>query len=134
MQASKELSDFVGCWRFERDVRHADGSLVQITGTADFEWQGDALLYQEHGTMRLATGQLLQAERRYLWQQGLRIYFDDGRFFHAVPPTGGDAKHWCPPDDYRVSYDFVVWPRWRAVWRVQGPAKSYEMTTDYTPD
>jgi hypothetical protein len=132
MQAGKELSDFVGCWRFERDVRHADGTLMQITGTADFGWQGDALLYQEQGKMRLTTGQVLQAQRRYLWQQGLRIYFEDGAFFHTVPPLGGAAEHWCAPDDYQVSYDFEQWPRWLAVWQVKGPSKNYTMTTEYS--
>ncbi|MEP1767738.1 MAG: DUF6314 family protein [Sulfitobacter sp.] len=130
-QTARSLSDFAGAWRFARTISHTDGSVMQVTGTAQMDWLEDALSYHERGAMVLPNGQTLQAERRYLWQQGLQIYFDDGRFFHAVPPKGGEAQHWCPPDDYRVSYDFGHWPQWRAVWHVSGPAKSYVMRTDY---
>jgi hypothetical protein len=131
MQTGQELGDFAGHWRFEREVRHADGSVMQITGAAQFDWQDDALAYQERGKMQLPFGPPVSTVRRYLWQQGLRVYFEDGRFFHSVPPLGGEAVHWCAPDDYRVTYDFAQWPKWRAVWQVRGPAKDYVMTTYY---
>lgn len=134
MQIGKELSDFAGNWRFERDVRHADGSVMQVTGTAQFDWQDDALAYLERGKMELPSGPPVSTVRRYLWQQGLRVYFEDGRFFHSVPPLGGEAAHWCAPDDYRAAYDFAQWPKWQAVWQVRGPAKDYVMTTHYTRD
>lgn len=129
---ARGLADFAGVWTFVREVEHGDGNTVQVTGTAQFEWQQDTLAYLEQGEMRLATGQVLQTERRYLWQQGLRIYFEDGTFFHTVPPLGGAAQHWCAPDDYQVSYDFEKWPRWQAVWQVKGPSKDYSMTTEYS--
>ncbi|MBB3995370.1 hypothetical protein GGR95_003025 [Sulfitobacter undariae] len=128
----KELSDFAGHWRFTRDVLHGDGSSMQVTGVAQFEWQGDDLAYLERGEMQLPSGPPLRTERRYLWQRGMQVHFADGRFFHSVPPLGGKAAHWCAPDDYRVSYDFELWPLWRSVWQVHGPAKDYVMTTTFT--
>jgi len=125
------LADFAGPWRFVRVIDQADGAAVRVTGLAQFDWEGRDLAYLERGTMHLPNGQSFHAERRYTWREGLNVYFEDGRFFHSVPPQGGEAAHWCAPDDYRVAYDFGAWPQWRAVWTVRGPAKDYVMTTDY---
>ncbi len=134
MRIGKELSDFVGRWHFDREVCHADGSKMQVIGSATMDWQDDALIYLERGTMKLPLGRPISTERRYLWQPGLRVHFEDGSFFHIVPPLGGQATHWCPPDDYHVEYDFEHWPKWQSIWRVNGPAKAYKMTTVFTPD
>ena len=72
-----------------------------------------------------------RAERRYLWGPDLTVCFEDGRFFHQVPPEGGQAAHWCDPDQYEVSYDFRAWPDWQTRWRVVGPRKDYAMVSWY---
>lgn len=74
----------------------------------------------------------MTAERRYRWDSDLRVFFEDGRFFHQVPRTGGATEHWCAPDMYRVRYRFARWPEWETVWRVIGPRKDYAMITRYT--
>jgi hypothetical protein len=126
----RRLSDFLGQWRLEKDIRQADGGSARFEGTAT--WDADGL-YQETGLLRLASGDQMRAERRYLWRAPLAVYFEDGRFFHEVPPEGGEAYHHCAPDDYRVHYDFSDWPRWIAVWQVAGPRKGYEMSCLYVP-
>jgi hypothetical protein len=63
------------------------------------------------------------------------VLFADGRFFHrfdAEDPAPA-AAHDCPPDLYRVRYDFRPWPRWQAEWRVTGPRKDYAMVSRYRP-
>jgi hypothetical protein len=71
------------------------------------------------------------AERRYLWSADLSVWFEDGRFFHNVPPHGGPTAHWCDPDQYDGQYDFADWPAFRVTWRVRGPRKDYRMETLY---
>ena len=41
--------------------------------------------------------------------------------------------HDCPPDTYRVRYDFRAWPRWQAEWRVTGPRKDYGIVSRFRP-
>jgi hypothetical protein len=74
----------------------------------------------------------MQAERSYFWDNSLRVFFDDGRFFHQVPSEGGPTTHWCDPDQYDLHYDFSCWPRFEVRWRVQGPRKDYTAITEYT--
>ena len=50
---------------------------------------------------------------------------------HDEPRPG--AVHDCGADRYRVRYDFRRWPRWRAEWRVTGPAKNYGTVSEYRP-
>ncbi|MBV2361252.1 trigger factor [Thalassococcus sp. CAU 1522] len=131
-----ELSDFLGTWTLSRDLDHADGTRARFDGRAVWTAQEDGALYVETGTLTLAMGGAFAAERRYLWDADLGVWFDDGRFFHTVPRGGGTARHWCDPDQYDVAYDFATWPDWTAVWTVKGPRKDYRSTTRYrrTPD
>ncbi len=64
----------------------------------------------------------------------MSVWFEDGRLFHHVPPTGGGAEHWCAPDTYRVRYRFGQWPRFETTWRVTGPRKNYAMISTFAPD
>ena len=77
----------------------------------------------------------MEARRVYLWRDAepgaVAVTFDDGRPFHQFDLTGGEARHACPPDTYRVRYDFSEWPVWTARWRVTGPRKDYLMTSRY---
>ena len=81
----------------------------------------------------------MQATRRYLWRAGgagaIDVLFEDGRFFHSFDPDAPTpaAPHDCPPDTYRVRYDFTGWPEWQAEWRVTGPDKDYTMLSRFRP-
>jgi hypothetical protein len=72
------------------------------------------------------------AERRYLWDEKLNIYFEDGRFLLQVPALGGVAAHWCDPDQYIASYDFTDWPKWSCTCRIRGPRKDYTLHSRYS--
>jgi hypothetical protein len=81
----------------------------------------------------------MRASRGYSWRDGgagtIEVWFEDGRFFHrfcADEPEPA-AAHDCPPDRYRVRYDFGRWPRWQAEWRVSGPRKDYGIVSRFGP-
>jgi hypothetical protein len=130
----RALGDFEGHWQIDRLITQADGTTGQFTGTARFvPAPGGGLDYHEEGTLALGSHPPVRAERRYLWTSGLEVFFHDGRPFHQVPAEGGTAEHFCPPDTYRVAYDFSDWPFWRTTWRVTGPRKDYVMLTEFSP-
>jgi len=124
------LADFMGVWALSRRITHATGTEAGFEGTAVWQPGPEGALYRETGV--LVTGaQQFQAERAYLWSTDLTVCFDDGRYFHKVPPLGGTAAHWCDPDQYNVTYDFDPWPDWQATWHVRGPRKDYTMVSRY---
>jgi hypothetical protein len=134
------LDAFEGDWRIDRvieDIRA--GRTGRLTGTASFTRLPEGLAYVEEGKLTLRDAPPMTATRRYLWRDGgantIEVLFSDGRFFHRfyADETRPAAEHACPPDRYRVRYDFTRWPRWQAEWRVQGPAKDYAMVTRYAP-
>ncbi|MDA7424513.1 DUF6314 family protein [Thalassococcus lentus] len=128
-----ELSDFFGEWRIDRDIRQHSGGAGRFEGTAVWTPEAGGAVYTETGFLSLPGQGRFQAERSYVWDHDLRVCFDDGRFFHQVPPKGGEAAHWCDPDQYDASYDFDSWPNWSCTWRVQGPRKDYTMISRYSP-
>lgn len=121
------FTDFIGRWQIARQITQADGGRARFDGIA--EWAPDGA-YVERGQLDMGTAQFT-AERRYRWTEALDVFFDDGRFFHSVPRCGGDAAHWCDPDQYDVHYDFSRWPEWTARWQVKGPRKDYVMVSTY---
>ncbi len=130
---SRVLDDFEGRWNVTRRITPARDPEGRFTGVAHWQRVSEGLAYHEKGDLRIGTHPPMQAERRYLWQPDLTVWFEDGRFFHRIPPEGGATHHWCDPDQYVVTYDFTQWPQFRATWRVKGPAKDYVMVTDYAP-
>lgn len=130
-QRPRTLADFEGGWQLHRSVLQEHGPPAQFEGRALWFPAGDGLDYVETGTLEIAGQGRFVAERRYHWASDLRVYFDDGRFFHQVPAQGGEADHWCDPDHYDVVYDFAAWPRFSAVWVVRGPRKSYRMVSEF---
>lgn len=130
-QTGRTLQDFVGRWRLTRQIRHAGGAQAEFSGHAVWQPDPQGLVYREAGLLQMHGSQPMQAERRYLWREGLCVYFDDGRFFHQVPERGGGTEHWCDPDAYAVNYDFSDWPAFSTVWQVRGPRKDYEMCSQY---
>jgi hypothetical protein len=131
-RAERQLQEFVGAWRLERTIAQADLPPGRFEGTALWSPHPEGLAYLEDGTLWIEGQPPMIATRRYLWKPDLSVWFEDGRYFHTVPPAGGDTAHWCDPDDYRVEYDFTRWPAFEVHWRVQGPRKSYEMRSQYT--
>ena len=131
MGTERVLDDFAGRWTIVRDITHADGTRGRFDGAARFEPRGDGLDYVEEGVLRIGQGAPLSAAQRYRWEADLSVYFEDGRFFHHVPPAGGDTAHWCAPDQYDGSYDFAHWPAFEVIWRVRGPRKDYRMRSRY---
>ncbi len=127
------LSDFKGCWRLERQITHAHQPPARFLGTATWSPVQTGLSYHETGELSIPNHPPLRAERRFDWHEDLSVWFDDGRFFHKVPPMGGQTGHWCDPDQYDVRYDFSRWPMFRVTWQVKGPAKDYRMSSTYTP-
>ncbi|WP_297774702.1 DUF6314 family protein [uncultured Roseovarius sp.] len=130
----RRLQDFEGAWAFTREVVEADGRRATVTGRAVWRCDGAGLAYTETGEMRIAGHAPMQVERRYSWDSDLAVSFEDGRFFHHVPPEGGETAHWCDPDQYDGAYDFGNWPEFTVTWRVRGPRKDYRMVTRYRPE
>lgn len=132
------LQAFAGEWRIERTIE--DALLVRsgvFTGRAVFTSMSDGLAYHEEGELQLGDSLRCTASRRYIWREAggnaIELRFSDGRFFHRF--TSGEpapsAAHDCPPDSYRVRYDFRAWPVWTAAWRVTGPRKDYAMVSAF---
>lgn len=128
------LSDFEGIWQVRRRIVHADGSTAEFAGIARWSPRQGGLQYTESGELVIAGQRPVKAEQRYFWGAGLDVYFDDGRYFHTVPSKGGEAAHWCPPDQYNVDYDFLNWPEFTVTWRVAGPRKDYVIVSEYISD
>ena len=131
-----KLSDFAGEWRIERQIKdHLAGDTLKFSGTASFTPEDDALRYLETGILQRSGQADMTASQRYLWRQtegGIEVFFADGRFFHRLESAEqANAVHDCPPDFYRVAYDFSDFSRWNSRWRVTGPRKDYEMTSVY---
>ena len=131
-----ELSDLLkhleGHWNFTREIRHVGGQVDLVDGTAGFERRGDAYLYNEVGTLRVADKEF-RAERQYIWREEgdfIQIYFKDMRPFHGFSLVNLNANHFCDPDQYMVDYQFEKFS-WRSKWNVSGPKKAYVMITDY---
>jgi hypothetical protein len=135
------LSAFAGDWIIARTIEDVRGGRSgRLDGQARFVPDaGGGLVYAEEGLLTLGGGPPARAGRRYLWRDGgagaIEVRFEDGRFFHRfyADEERPSAVHDCPPDQYRVRYDFARWPRWTAEWRVRGPRKDYAMATLYRP-
>ncbi len=132
------LAAFEGDWLLERDIEDIRaGHPGRFTGTARFTSAAEGLVYDEEGLLSLGGAPGVAASRRYLWREAgansIEVQFGDGRFFHRfyADEDRPSAVHACPPDQYRVRYDFSAWPRWKADWRVTGPRKDYAMTSRY---
>lgn len=134
-----DLSAFAGDWTLTRRIEdHRAGAPGRFEGTARFQPAAGGLAYRETGLLTLGTSAPLRATRSYVWQaavDAIAVRFADGRFFHAFATDAAEprAEHDCPPDLYRVRYDFRDWPHWRVEWRVAGPRKDYAMLSDYHP-
>jgi hypothetical protein len=130
--------DFLGSWALQRTiVDNLHGQNGTLTGQAMFTGADvGQLTYEENGTLKLETGAVLAASRRYHWEftgACVVVTFADGSPFHQFVPWDHAAgtDHPCGDDFYTVRYDFTHWPQWQAVWTVRGPRKDYVSTSLY---
>ncbi|MFK4068854.1 DUF6314 family protein [Streptomyces sp. NPDC029674] len=136
------LTHLAGAWRVERTVRDlADGSEGRFTGTTLFSPlpapDTGGLLHHESGTFTWH-GVARPAERTLRFLPGeepgtARVEFADGRFFHGLDLRTGrwTTDHPCARDLYRGEFEVLDADRWRARWRVGGPAKDLLLVTEY---
>lgn len=134
-----DLMQLQGVWRFERTVSSAG----TMAGTATFDLRSDGRLsYFEVGALSLEGSAPLQFSRRYLYEphrSGLRIWFDEPRLrlfqdvalIEEADVVRGHGEHLCAPDTYRSSYAFSMPHGFSIVHAVEGPRKSFTITTTY---
>jgi hypothetical protein len=137
MAGPVSLWSFAGTWTLSRLISHAGGDEDRFAGQAVFSRSGPKLIHEETGVLETSSGRY-NATRRYVWAEAsgrIEVSFDDMRPFHTIPlgETRPETVHLCDPDRYHVAYDFTVWPRWRTVWTVEGPRKSYVMESAFAP-
>lgn len=131
MTPAVRLANLAGSWRTRRAIHHADGARMRFDGVSEWERDGNFLRCVETGTLWQGSTKF-EARRETLWRAtgtAIEVSFADGRPFHMI--DGPEAHHDCPPDDYRLSYDFGAWPKWSVRWRVTGPRKNYRALTRY---
>ena len=134
MTTERQLSDFLGQWSLRRLITPTQGPPARFVGEAVWsEVDGARAAYKEIGTLQIEGQAPLHSARGYIWDDSLTVWFEDGRFFHQIPPAGGQAEHWCDPDRYLATYRFDRWPRFEISWRVKGPRKDYLSVSSYEP-
>lgn len=133
------LQAFLGTWDIERSIEdRLAGQQGRFGGQAVFAAGEFWIDYHESGTIVLGSAPALAATRAYRWLEDgeeIEVRFGDGRPFHRFRPgdAAPEAVHQCPPDLYRVRYDFRQWPAWEAIWDVRGPRKDYCMLSRFRP-
>ena len=138
MAGLTSLAALEGRWRLDRRILHDDGAENRFAGTAHFQRSGHHMVMDEDGVLSGPGGRPgLKATRRYIWVQDgprIEVLFHDMRPFHTIPlgVVRPETTYLCPPDRYHVSYEFTRAGAWTARWRVDGPKKSYEMTSTFT--
>jgi Family of unknown function (DUF6314) len=105
---------------------------------------GGLLAYREQGSLKLANGTIVQAEREYVFSssgRGFKVFFkeDPPRLFHEISLSAssegelsGQARHMCQPDEYQSAYMFMPDGTFVVRHVVSGPRKDYTMITTYT--
>ena len=131
------LHDFKGDWQITRQIEdRRAGRVGRLQGSAGFTPDDTGLIYKENGLLHFSGQPPLNATQTYHWRQDgaqLSIRFADGRDFHRFDPAQDQpcASHDCPPDWYKVVYNFSKWPTWSSTWTVSGPRKDYTSVTTY---
>lgn len=129
---------FDGEWRFDREIRTADGDPAgEVTGVATFTEEDGVLVYREAGELRLATYTGPVTRELHYRPTGpgrADVHFDHGGFFHGLDLRAGhwETDHPCRDDLYHGSYRVVGERRWRQEWAVRGPAKDHLIVTRFS--
>lgn len=134
------LGSLTGRWVLDRTID--DGSAM--TGEATIASRcGGGFDYHETGRLVLPGGQVLDAERRYVFvadEVGLAVLFAEAppRLFHRVALRRqgsnliGSATHLCGADRYDSRYAFRLGGGFIIEHCVSGPRKHYTMRTRYS--
>jgi uncharacterized protein DUF6314 len=128
-----------GEWRLSRSID--DGS--SMAGTAAFTPNGAGQFdYREQGHFRLPDGRMIDAERRYIFEEtesGFAVFFAGTPrcLFHRIMlgeirrTLVGTGTHLCGDDHYDSRYEFGSDCSFVVEHRVRGPRKRYVMVTWY---
>jgi hypothetical protein len=133
------LGALSGSWLLRRSVDTG----ATMTGVATFARRDDGRLdYAERGQLTLTNGQILDAERHYIFEEedcGFLVWLPKvpPRLFHRVAlrcngsSLVGTAVHWCGDDRYTSRYEFVAAGSFVVQHAVCGPRKRYVIETLY---
>jgi hypothetical protein len=133
------LRAITGSWLLRRSIDNG----ASMNGVALFTDLGAGRLdYREHGQLRLPDGQVIDAERHYIFTDdadGFSVWFAETppRLFHRVvlshvgPSLIGEATHICGDDRYDSRYEFHADGTFAIRHAVRGPRKHYDITTRY---
>jgi hypothetical protein len=137
---SDVLRWLAGSWTQRRSIDNG----ASMVGTATFLGRLDGRFdYAECGRVTLADGRMLDAERRYLFEQtddGFAVWFAESlpHLFHRVAlrrlgtSLVGGSAHACSDDRYDTRYEFRADGSFLVTHAVHGPRKCYVMETRYT--
>lgn len=127
-----------GEWEVFRQIddRRLD-QLGGFEGSASFAVDGDDLIYDEDGELRLGThkGPAFQTYRyTFPSKRQAEICFADGRPFHDLDLSNGAwaCMHLCGEDQYEGAFTALERDSWRVIWRVRGPRKDLRLDSRYS--
>lgn len=128
-----------GRWTIERRVRDLRlGHDAAFTGTAEIAPDAGApgeLCWREEGELVSAAhrGPARRVMRITPSGAAWEVLFEDGRPFHPLDLSGGgcDVVHLCGADRYDGAFRIEDPDRVSVRWRVRGPAKDLEITSEY---
>jgi hypothetical protein len=95
MPSDRSLGDFLGRWDITRKIVPSQGPHADFSGQGVWRAATGGAAYRETGLLNVQGAAPMTAERGYFWGDDLAVLFEDGRFFHQVPPGGGRATHFC---------------------------------------
>lgn len=131
-----------GFWAVSRRIRHRGGAVWTIRGVVEIRRAGEGWAWRETAVLAESQAEtdgagqnaaVFAAERRYRLiaaGTGLFVQFEDGRPFYRLAP-GGQDRHLCGADLYRVRTQHGSGNCWRQGWQVTGPAKAYRIAASY---
>ncbi|GAM29118.1 hypothetical protein SAMD00019534_122940, partial [Acytostelium subglobosum LB1] len=119
----------------ERMTVDGQASFTTMTSQDD----ANSLQYEESGILISNDNAGTPVNQRYIYRyqdDRIHVYFDavpnDGRLLHSLDFINSNlatGHHWCPPDTYDATYEFVNPHEFHLTYCVQGPKKNYKMTT-----
>ncbi len=128
-----------GTWSFRRTISGA-GTIEGIAVFAKSPGVINRLSYREDGVFDLK-GQVHKVYKDYIYRyenEGISVYFDDGRHFHTLEftnsqfPLVATADHHCVCDLYKAVYTFFHEKSFRVCYDVKGPKKAFTIETNFT--
>jgi len=136
------VASLAGVWLLRRSIDNG----VSMIGTATIAPRGDGQSdYHECGRLILANGQVIEGERRYIFEgcsDGFAVLFAESppRPFHRIGLSQigaslvGSGVHLCGEDRYDSRYEFRADDTFVVAHEVRGPHKRYTIETHYSHD